>query len=94
MHDIVCQGLKRMTLRVRPSIHISLDSLLSRAPNYEFLKCGCGKDLVYFFLEGLFPLPFPDGFPVLLGAFRGLPLLFPPLLLPLPPFFAMLENQT
>ena len=65
-----------------------------RVPNYEFLTCGCGKGLVYFFLEGLFPLPLPDGFPVLLGAFRGLPLLFPPLLLPLPPFFAMFENQT
>ena len=50
--------------------------------------------IVYFLLEGLFPLPFPDGFPVLLGAFRGLPLLFPPLLFPLPPLFAMVVNYT
>ena len=44
------------------------------------------KGLAYLFLEGLFPLPFPDGFPVLLGAFRGVPLPLPPLL---PPFFAI-----
>ena len=50
------------------------------------------KGLVYFLLEELFPLPFPDGFPVLLGAFRGLPLLFPLLLFSLPPFFAMLMD--
>ena len=48
------------------------------------------KGLLYLFLEGLFPLPFPDGFPVLLGAFRGVPLpLLPPLL---PPFFAIKFN--
>ena len=61
-------------------------------PYNENLTRGCWKGLVYFLLEELFPLPFPDGFPVLLGAFRGLPLLFPPLLFPLPPFFAMLVD--
>ena len=47
--------------------------------------------MIHFFLEGLFPRPLPDGFPVLLGAFRGLLRLFPPLLLLLPPFFAMVR---
>ena len=42
--------------------------------------------LLPYFLGGLFPLPPPDGFPVVLGALEGLPLpLFPPPLLP-PPF--------
>lgn len=67
-------------------------SIEQTVPLHDFLTGGCCKGLVYFLLEGLFPLPFPDGFPVLLGAFRGLPPLFPPLLLPLPPFFAMLVN--
>lgn len=43
--------------------------------------------MIHFFLEGLFPRPLPDGFPVLLGAFRGLLRPFPPPLLLLPPFF-------
>ena len=43
--------------------------------------------MIHFFLEGLFPRPLPDGFPVLLGAFRGLLRPFPPPPLLLPPFF-------
>ena len=73
---------------------LCLENLMAVAtiPYHENLTRGCWKGLDYFLLEELFPLPFPDGFPVLLGAFRGLPLLFPPLPFPLPPFFAMLVD--
>jgi len=50
--------------------------------------------MIHFFLEGLFPRPLPDGFPVLLGAFRGLLRPFPPPLLLPPPFFAMRDTDT